>query len=259
MILLSKDSFYYVYPSWAAFSWRWENLGTVFRDPIASGFLENGEKLKKLGYEDGCGQFELIDGPFGNGIIRGIMTKQSRFLWMAVMFHGANFVPLPGFPPDVWDYRVCWLHQKETPEQILGMEKKLRMYLPRISLDHDELPESCVFVALTFRRGRVDEQVCASFWEGCRNFGIECHPVESKNLHSKVAKRLASPVLTHEWFALKINADDVGLLAAKMFYLGCVAKQKSSDFRYVHVIGTLEGKPTMAQSWRDRNGALIYG
>ena len=98
-----------------------------------------------------------------------------------------------------------------------------------------------------------------------RGFGLVIaadggRPVASPEGVIQMAAKLTSPVITHSWFALDDVKDDAGLLIAKMFYLGCAAKQEANRrFVAVHLVGPFEGNPSMAVRWRGPNGLLKYG
>ena len=260
MISLTPDVFYIVYPPWAKFSWQWDNLRMIFSDPISAGILPDDGRLEQLGYEPGSDKYELINGPVGNGIIKGIgNTMTAKYLWMAVLIRDAMLVRFPGFPVSVLEYNVCWLEQKETAEHKMGLSKRFQTFLPTISLDYDDLPDSSVYASLAFRKGRIDEEVSLRFQMRCRTYGWKCEPVQSGLINGTGAK-LASPLISHHWFIVAKGNDDLGILASKMFYLGCAAKQEANrDFQSIHLVGSFDRKPSMAQAWMGRDGQLKYG
>lgn len=265
MITNNLEVFYMVYPSWAKFPWRWKKLDAIFRDPYGSGFLERSKNLERIGYHPGIEKYQLISGPVGNGIIKGIGNmKGYRCLWMPVLTKVVNFIPLPGFPdggePE-YD-NVKWMEEKNTDEHRLGLKTLFPTFLPKISFDYDECPDTHVYVSLAFRAlstGRVDDEICLRFQMRCRSFGWQCRPINHDDQIPSVVGRLVSPRVIHRWFIVERGDDDAGLLAAKMFYLACAAKQENQHlFQWLHVVGAFETKPAMAQSWCNRDGSLVY-
>lgn len=266
MISLAPDVFYYVYPSWSSFPWKWENLDKIFRDPFGTGFLPNDGKLEKIGYSLGADKFELISGPVQNGIIRSLgVPLRARYFWKSVMLESANFPNLPGFPPSSWEFGVCWLDQKRSDEIALGLEKPFPSFPVSISLDYANCSDSIFFASLSFRTnpslrnpaGRIDEEVCLRFQMRCKYFGFDCEVASVDGLPD-TAKKLRSEYLAQRWFILKRGRDDLGLLSAKMFYLGCAAKQEANRSLYcINLVGAFEKKPAMAKGWR-KDGQLLF-
>ena len=271
MLRRNPNAFYMVQPSWAGLPWAWSELSAVFRDPFGLGRLPQDPKWAALGYESGADKFELIDGPSGNGIIRVICTKpfqEVRYLWIIVLlqnrsdFGGVNLPALPGFPPSVTEYGVCFIEEKRSAETRLGLRKPQRTFLPRITLDFAECPDGTVFASLAFQRlssGQVDELVGVIFEQRCQEFGLKCQPLALTNRTlPETATQMASPFVCHRWFVLELVGEDLGLLAAQMFYLACAAKQESKQLQFVHLVGAFEGSPSMARLCHRPDGTALY-
>ncbi|MDB6068483.1 MAG: hypothetical protein JWR26_4691 [Pedosphaera sp.] len=140
------------------------------------------------------------------------------------------------------------------------MAKSFATYEPSISVDFEDCKYSLVYVSLAFRKNNVDEEVNLRFQMRCQAFGLKCRPITSPEGVIQTAAKLTSPTITHSWFALEDVRDDAGLLIAKMFYLGCAAKQEANRrFVAVHLVGPFEGNPSMAVRWRGANGIFKYG
>src|SRR4051812_45828705 len=99
MIQEHKNAFYLVFPPWAKLPFKWEDLPQIFRNPYKAGFLDQPQRWKRLGYTLGRGSFEFIDGPCGNGIIKGTGTlTKARYLWFAALTKGAAVARPSGVP-----------------------------------------------------------------------------------------------------------------------------------------------------------------
>lgn len=250
MIRLDPKAFYYVYPSWADYRFKWGELSRIFTNPFGSGFLANESSWRRIKYQLGERAFELIAGPVGNGIIKGIGDRRTdKFLWQAVLLQETDFTRLPGFHYLAPEYGACWLEEKGSADLAMGLKVRAATFLPSISMDYDDCPDSVVYVSMAFGTRTQDEELCLRaqmLWQG---FGLKCQPASPLDSLPPVARNLVSPVISHRWFILERGTDDAGLLAAKAFYLGCAAKYVSRSFKFIHLIGAFEGKPKMAQLW----------
>lgn len=259
MVPIDHSAFYFVYPSWAKFPYKWEALDEIFHKPLESLSLMESECLNSrnpgcwsaLGYTTGADKFQLIPGPAGNGVIKGTgRFPGSRLLWVAVLLRGADFSTLPGFPTTGIEW-IRLLEEKDTDEHFLGLKEHAPTYLPEISLDHAENCGATVYVSLAFGTKARDEEASLRFQMRCQVFGLKCQPVSSLDCLPESAKAITSPVIHHRWYCFENVSDDLGLLVAKLFYLGCAAKYESRAFKFVHLVGTFEGEPKMTQGWRE--------
>jgi hypothetical protein len=253
MVSINHEAFYLVYPSWAKYLYKWEALGEIFRKPLESGYLNHRDPLywPTIGYELGTDKFQLIQGPAGNGIIKGLgQLPSSRYLWLPVLGRAADFRTLPGFPT-VGFGGVSWLEEKDTDEHFLGLKKHAPTFLPQISLDHAENCGSTVYVSLAFGTKARDEETCLRFQMRCQVFGLKCNTVHSSDALPDTAKAISSPVIHHRWYCFENVSEDLGLFVAKLFYLGCAAKYESRAFKFVHLVGSFEGEPRMTRGWRE--------
>src|SRR5579871_3004867 len=129
MIPWAKNSFYLVYPSWAKLCVSWSDLPLLFAAPLESGKLNQRMDWAKLGYVSGQNCYEFIDGPYGNGIIKGIGSEDSKYLWKAALWAEASASLPPGIPRhNAPDYRVACIEEKERAEHALGFEKKAKTF-----------------------------------------------------------------------------------------------------------------------------------
>ena len=239
----------------------------LFAAPMESGKLKHRSDWAALGYVSGRNCYEFIDGPCGNGIIKGLGSPNSRFLWKAVLnseFSGSRppGVPPPGVLPfTAPSYHVSLLEEKERAEHALGFEKKAKTYVPSISLEYEEGSDATVFVSLTFRKGKVDEEVCRSFSSWWLAFGVKCYAHEDgEEGLPKMARLLTAADREHHWMVMQRTIEDVRLIFARTLYLACAAKKLApTSLLAVHLIGSFEGKPEMATKWRGPDGKLKYG
>ena len=247
----NKEAFYLILPSWARLAFKWADLGDLFARPFDKGALARPDYWTRIGYKQNDNTFQLINGPAGNGIIKGIGDiNKSRYLWMAVLLQQAEFRPLPGFPRIGFNSNLFWLAEKDTPENYLGLQKKSSAFLPLISLEYDEALESSICVSLVFKSTIPDKVTCSDFCTQCREFGIECYPIVHLGSLSKEGQRLMCRGFSYQWYTIGIS-DDIGLIVAKIFYVACLLKQSHDTFKFVHLIGAFEEKPTMARRWKE--------
>ncbi len=261
MIPYNANIFYLVYPSWADFNPSWEELPLLFSASIESGTLNERSDWTELGYVTGKNCYDFINGPRGNGVIRGIGSLSSKYLWKAALISKVSWCLPPGIPRfGVPDYQVGCLEEKERAEHALGFEKKARTYVPSVSLEYESGSDAVVFVSLTFRKGKVDEEACRLFISWWLGFGVKCHPYEDEEEWlPKKAHSLTAADREHRWLVLQRTIEDAGLILARALYLGCAAKRLSpSNLLAVHLIGNFEGEPEMATKWRRPDGSLTY-
>jgi hypothetical protein len=273
MIAEDRSRFYFVYPSWAKHARKWEDLEEAFRDPLVIGGLglDRRDYYEKLGYQIAPESYELIPGPVGNGIIQGITSCEfwgrERYYWMAVLlsgknFDGADFSSLPDFGVHC-EYAVRWLEEKNSGELQLGLKEKHPAFLPKITLDYADCPDTVVYVSLAFRAvasGNVDDEACLRFQMRCQVFGLKCRSLDPATEQlPETAKAMVSPKITHRWYVVERGQHDLGLLVAKLFYLACATKQEANKlFLFIHLVGAFEGKPAMSRVVRYSTGVRVY-
>ena len=221
---------------------------------MESGFLKDRDPgyWPAIGYVKGDDRFQLIQGPAGNGIIKGTgdFPLRARYLWLAVLGRGADFRWLHGFPTTGFEY-VSLLSEKDTAEHSLGLKKHAPTYLPQISMDHVDNCGTTVYMSLAFGTKARDEEMCLRFQMRSQVFGLKCEPMSALEGLPEIAKSLTNPSIYHRWYCFENITDDLGLFLAKSFYLGCAAKYEARTFKFVHLVGSFEGKPKMTPGWRE--------
>ncbi len=90
-----EEATYYVYPSWASFSYEWCDLPRLFSDPLGSGYLDQRFDWEAHGWVcDDSVPYEFIDCRHGGGIITICADTAKRTpLYVRILQAEANVSP----------------------------------------------------------------------------------------------------------------------------------------------------------------------
>ena len=232
---LDTSKMYYVYPSWAHYSYKWTDLPTLLADPLNTPYLKGRNDWFDLGWSHETKNFELLSGPFGNGIIikdeSAITDARDKWAWLPgwILMREAHPVA-PGMgnlPKDDPRFdRIRCLSPKESDEAKLGLEKPKKDYTPYFSLEPSDGLEGCALLCVT-RTGASAltedlEQLPAFFLA----FEIKCellHPKERDSVQKceHIQGFIKKWNLNGTWYFVDLSGYDLGLLFAIVAYMGC--------------------------------------
>jgi hypothetical protein len=247
-----KNICYYIYPSWASFSYKWKDLSIFLSDPLATKYVPKRQvPWTELGYSTVTDNFTLIDGPFGNGIVAQDCSKIAdelngrRWLPKLVLMSEADICRLPGVsPPNSERYRVVYLSPKQSDEVLLGLKKRVDDPMPYCSLEPLEglehsallcvgrtgssaLGEELKMLPLCLRAFQIKAELLAI---------DDCVVQECKHVHEFLSKWRLNGV----WYFLDTSGLDAGLLLAIAAYLGGYLRSVvGSQIKSCHIITTL--------------------
>lgn len=245
-----------VYPSWASFSYKWENLSGLFSEPLETKYLRNlTYNWSELGYPLNSGDFELIPGPFGNGIISRTREKQKPHAWLPgiILRTEARSLTAPGISMLICEkYPVSYLSPKPSDDVLLGLEREKDDPMPDFSVEPIAGLEDFAFVCFSMSGMKKMPQCLQPIPNLLKSFGfngefLESHPVDAYSLVKTFLKKWN---LSGFWFRINLNRHDAGMLMAALIYLGSHLKKENSRLRSIHMITTLgEGYGPMCSKW----------
>lgn len=225
---------YIVYPSWAQFSYRWRDLPKLLRDPLSTKYLAKRNDWMELGYSRITDNFELIDGPFGNGIIAHDQSKiidvPNRKFWLPTALLGseAYFRNPPGVS-SVYDTQyqfVSYLSPKPSDDVLLGLKREVEDPMPGFSLEPMEGgADGCALLCI----GRTGSSALTEDLQQLplflRALDIKSELITNESMDElprieSIQNFLAKWKLNGCWYFLDAAGYDVGHLFAVVVYLG---------------------------------------
>ena len=248
MIPLQNCSNYIVYLPNSEIVWLWTELDAAFQDPFGRGMLKNPERYAELGWIPALDSYELIDGIYGNGIIRYIWPSTyvgKRYLWQMVLRCGQNHCGGANMPivPGLYEpagIGVSYLEEIQSGAVRMGLRKRKTVHPPRFSHIVWDMTVPAVFVGIAVLKS--SRPPCSKLLEelllSClTSFGINCQ-IETPPARSTldcVYQRLPKSI---DQIWLKINGplEDVPFLVAAVLYSTCADAKLLRKICGVHLV-----------------------
>jgi len=246
---LEKQCF--VYPSWAKFTYSWEDLPRLLSDPLGSGCVEDlGYTLKdyeKYGWSLEIQPFELIDGPAGGGIILAHIGKDDKgWLPVLLLYSEANVrSPDAMKAMPTYDYNVTYLEPRDEPGVEYGIGKRAKIYSVGVSAEHIESMPDDIFWLLRTKKSNRKIPGIDEIPQWGEHFGLQVLRLENP----------PRPVLSETegwrksefdycWFTVKGGGQGFGYNFAVMLYIALhLAYVGGRRIRSMHLLSAIEGKP----------------
>jgi hypothetical protein len=217
---------YEVYPSWASFSYKWEDLSRLLGNPLDSGYLNPAEPWEKWGFSRVPKPFELIDGPCGGGIICEHHDGE-RWLPGVILTKEGNHP----FPPGVgahWaqeqlPFSVSYLEPYLMPFQETEVPtSRNRRYLCAFSAEHiNAEPEAQYWVVRTRKAVReIKGLVDLPKWAFDLGPHVSRLPGCPDHLARETADWFNHPDRQYHWYKVDNFQPKAGLCFAIVVYLG---------------------------------------
>ena len=251
-----------IYPSWIKLSYEWTGIRKMLLDPISTKYLNHRSDWFKIGYSKIVDNFELIDGPVGNGIITVDKSKiidvanPSFWLPYVLLCKEAFFRGPPGIPiVTQYDYTVSYLSPKPSDEVRLGLEPARNDPMPYFSVE----PSSCVMSGALLCISCAGSNTLIDDLYDIPNlfqtFGLNVtilKAVDAISLikYNGINEFLKKWKLSGTWYSINNVKCDAGLLFAMVVYLGSYFRSKiGSRVKSCHLVMDLTGYPPICSSW----------
>jgi hypothetical protein len=262
---LDNTKSYFIYPSWAHFSYRWEDLPALFDAPLSSPYFKGWpNNWFEMGWSRQTKNFELVDGPFGNGIIvqdHSVMTDaKTKQSWLpAWILNREAIYEAPGMEVapqgDPRHDLIRCLAPKETDEMKLGLQKKPKNYMPYLSLEPLNELKNSALVCITRTGSSALTEELETLPASLLGFDIKADLLSDEN-EPDVAKCehingfMRKWNLNGTWYFVDVTGHEIGLLFAVVAYMGCSLKyQIGRNVKSVHLVTALSGLPPLCSKW----------
>ena len=255
MLRGEPQTLYNVYPSWADFSYRWEDLSQILARPFESGHLDPNDPWEKWGFSRQAQPFGLIDGPCGGGIVCE-PSGSTRWLPGMVLVKEANCVSPPGIGR-IWQdltFKVTYLEPIERPfDDFAEHRPPARHYVCSFSPENIESdPESQFWVVRT-KKGRSEMEGLRELPQWAFHFDLHVSRLDGcpEHLARETASWFCHSDRQYIWY--KVNGFDpkAGLCFAIVVYIGLhLARVGGKRMAAMHMLSGIDGKPNICQMWK---------
>jgi hypothetical protein len=263
MLHIDKNLTYIVYPSFARFSYDWENLREYLSDPIKHDEFTRinytKEDLISYGWSMDIQPFDLIGGPEGGGIIvvHSDIPRDKGWLPLIVLQKEANFRS-----PDCFDYiktsdyHVRYLEPRDEPGAELGLGKKVKYYPLNVSAEHIESMPDNIFWLVGTKPQKKEMPELSKISEWAAHFKLQATRLQSppEIVHSEIShwtKMFGDR--DYFWFDIKGGGNGFGYHFAVMMYI-ChhLAHVAGRRMGAMYLLSSIEGKPDPYSGWVKR-------
>lgn len=260
-MLFNKNLHSIVYPSWAKFSYKWHDLDMLLRSPLSSRYLAHRDDWFQLGYSRITDNFQLIEGPAGNGIIvkkRGKTADASqieRWLPGVLLTSEAYFRLPPGISAvSDYDYQVSYLTPKPNDMIRLGIGKQKVDPMPYFSIEPFRgLDESACLCVTGRGSGPIESSVALT--RLLLSFGITAEQFDwssDPNIrqYEGVNRFCEKWGLKSTWYFLDSGGYDLGVLFAIAIYMGGHLRHKIGPrIKSIHLVTSIPNYPEICPTW----------
>lgn len=257
MLRAEPDTHYYIYPSWAQFAYKWEDLPRLMADPLGSGALGPDDgRWEEFGFVTAPEEMvpaKFIDGPVGGGVIVE-HPLQNRWLPGAILYHGANLA----FPQGMFEIPgISVVNIEPYDDPLLNyLEGK-----PHVQL-HSGLatPENI--------EAESDRQFWIVVYDGVREIkGLDELPDWASYFGPRVSRLAGCPEPLREetadwfrnpsrkfvWYEVEDFPPLAGFCFAIVNYLALhLCKVGGKRMSSMHMLSGIEGKPNVRKTWPRR-------
>lgn len=243
MLRINRNESICVYPSWADFSYKWENLDQLLSNPFESGYVDrNKYNWSELGFSQKYDNYRLISGPEGGGLI--ISDKEepgNRWLPGLILTKEASNsgAEMVGICP------VRYLDPNDGEGWEFGIGKRAKIYSIVSSGEHTEAAGDRVFWAFGIEKQKWPIRGIEHVTRVADHFGVQVKLLSEPPVEVvKETSEWMYEEIRHVWFEVVEPQDDFNYLYAVMMYTGFyVASLSKSRYFPIHVIAQIEGKP----------------
>ncbi len=251
---------YIVYPSWARFSYRWENLWPLLSAPLRSGYLDpRPEYWRRLGYPEVPQPFKLIDGPAGGGIVRADFAPPDKWMPGLILSHEASIRRPVGYTAEVVQTieNVRYLEPNDGPLAGIPfapsiLKRKAKIYVCGVSAEHVEAAGCSVYWVVGFERAKNSHKGISDMPIWAEHFGLKAIRISElpESIRAETASWFVDPAYDHAWFGIESDNAGVGFHFAVVVYLAYHLRRVAGSRMFsMNLVADIEGKPNARHLW----------
>lgn len=261
---------YFVYPSWAQLSYRWEDLPKLMADPLAASYTDphcgGYTKETKVEYWQNLGwpteniePARFIDGPGGGGIIVGPHVYRGRWLPGVILGKEAN-IPSPvlditglsGIAP----FNVGYLEPYDRPLwNYFDGKKRKKLYICVAMPEHIESDPEGIYWVIVIKKSQRKIKGLESLPDWSKAFGIDITalPGMPNLLHEETSDWFKNPELEFLWYKVQGGGNGAGYHYAVALYMALHLRfVVGPRIKIIHLLANIEGKPRVRSNWPHR-------
>lgn len=257
---------YYVYPSWADLSYRWEDLPRLLTDPLHSGCFKGEDRAKEktkmqfwldAGYPPEIKPATLIDGPAGGGIIHVDSVYPEKWLPANILNKEGNLCACPGFAlyRGELPFHVRYIEPHSSPEWAIMTGKKPKLYLcGGVTVEHIEANPDYVYWLIVYKKSKRRLKSLDDVPGWAESFGVKAVELDSvpQRIAEETSDWVVDPQWESTWFSIQSNNDLVGYHLAIALYMGMHLKSVERRMKTIHVVSALETPMNIRKGWYRR-------
>jgi hypothetical protein len=256
-VLHIESNKYYVYPSWAQLSYKWEDLGRHLADPLNSPYIRDDPNRRRFDWKERgwpvpVQPFDMIDGPEGGGIIKAHIKREERWLPEVVLGTEANICCPPGMQyfllSQAFNPCVFYLEPFDSPGWQFLSGKKTKLYLCSASLEHVEGDPKKIYWVVGYKKAKREIKTLGEIGTWAHHFKLEIRrlPHVPEDLRQEVAPWFISPVYEYVWFDVSGGGEGIGFHFAVVVYVAFhLRKVAGPRIDCMHLVSDIEGKPNV--------------
>lgn len=250
---------YYVWPSWAnGFTFDWKELPRMLEDPLNSGHLDQSslDAIRRGLLVPTCEEYEIIDGPFGNGIVRYERIPGHNWLGTEFFFNDAEISHPNGTLTGAADRiaNVAYLHLRgDAGLRFFGEgRKKPKEYECCGTVEHAESAGDDVYWLVDINAGRNRIKGLDEVPAWAVEFGIFAEPLDDipPQLVEETRSWFEDATRSRKWFRVRGGPGGAGIQLAMLVYLAMHLRMiGGSRIHGMHLVAQVEGKANSRPRW----------
>jgi hypothetical protein len=249
---------YFIYPSWADLSYRWEDLPRLLADPLNSGYFDElgytEADWRRVGYPSEIKPATLLSGPGGGGIIYADFAYPEKWLPANILNKEANLCLPSGLIPclERLRFHVHYLEPHDSPEWYLLTGKKPKLYVCGASVEHVESDPESVYWLIVYKKAKRRLKGLDDVPHWAEGFGLTVTDLESvpQRIAEETADWVVDPQWNSAWFSVQGDNDLVGYNFAIALYIGLrLQRVAGPQMACIHSVSQLETKINVRRNW----------
>jgi hypothetical protein len=260
MLKFTDTLSYVVYPSWADFDHKWEDLPEKIAYPEKYADKQWYHENNKIYFNHNPSHQEFIAGSDGGGIIiHDLISVQVQCpedaygkQWLGRTIFNIEeyeFNPVFGSPATIeHSCNVSYITRRKVPLlQKLGIHRPLKpQYHIWGSFDHVESVGSKIYLAaVNDKNKKISNKVLELLPQMVQQFGLFLMPIVTtpNEIATEKAHWFLDNNYTFYWFELKTDCIDVQRIFAFLVYGGLHLKKLRGAFGGIQLVGQIEHQP----------------
>jgi len=257
---------YIVYPPWAKFSYRWEDLPRLFANPLATSYTDPISALysreskeqywRDLGWPtEYIEPARLINGPVGGGIISVKRVPNGKWLPLAIFIKEAN-IRSPNVLMNSLNklpFDVTYLEPFDSPlRDYLHGKLRPKIYLCDPTPEHITSDLEGIYWVIGIKKGRNIIQGIEQLHDWVSAFGIEIFalPETPEILRAETSPWFIDPDIDLLWFRINGGGNGAGYHYAVILYTSMYLRYAIGPrMKYMHLLANIEGELRIRENW----------